>query len=98
MIRVLSLAAAMVVAAGMSMSAMAADHLSSEKTIVANAAAADNLTTLVAAVQAAGMRSMVWTADKPADLQRALSLGVDGVISNRPDALQRMLEERLIPA
>jgi len=52
----------------------------------------------VAAVQAAGMRSMVWTADKPADLQRALSLGVNGVISNRPDALQRILEERLIPA
>ena len=37
-------------------------------------------------------------ADKPADLQRALSLGVDGVISNRPDALQRILEEQLIPA
>lgn len=52
----------------------------------------------VAAVQATGMRSMVWTADKPADLQRALSLGVDGVISNRPDALHRILEERLVPA
>ena len=52
----------------------------------------------VAAVQAAGMRSMVWTVDRDADLHRALALGVDGVISNRPDALLRIVEERLVPA
>lgn len=52
----------------------------------------------VAAIHAAGMRSMVWTVDKDADLHRALALGVDGVISNRPDALQQILEERLVPA
>ena len=52
----------------------------------------------VAAVQAAGMRSLVWTADRDADLHRALAMGVDGVISNRPDALLRILEERLVPA
>ena len=55
MIRILSLAAAFVVAAGMGLSAIAGGHLSSEKTIVANASEADNLTTLVAAVQAAGL-------------------------------------------
>jgi glycerophosphoryl diester phosphodiesterase len=44
------------------------------------------------------MRSLVWTADRDADLHRALALGVDGVISNRPDALQKILRERLVPA
>ena len=52
----------------------------------------------VAAVHAAGMGSMVWTADTDADLRRAVSLGVDGVISNRPDALLRILGEQLVPA
>ena len=52
----------------------------------------------VAAVQAAGMRCFVWTADQDGDLRRAVDLGVDGVISNRPDALQRVLAHRLVPA
>ena len=46
-------AAFMLVSAGMP--ALAGGHLSSEKTIVKNAAEADNLKTLVAAVQAAGL-------------------------------------------
>ena len=40
---------------GMALPLQAGGHLSSEKTIVSNAAEADNLTTLVAAVKAAGL-------------------------------------------
>ena len=45
----------------------------------------------VAAVQAAGMRCQVWTVDEPAAMARAVALGVDGVITNRPDLLRRLL-------
>lgn len=51
----------------------------------------------VAAVHAAGMYCHVWTVDSDPDIQRALSLGVDGVITNRPDALQRVMSEQLVP-
>ncbi len=52
----------------------------------------------VEAVHDAGMASYVWTVDRDADIDRALRLGVDGVISNRPDAVQRMVADRLVPA
>ncbi len=52
----------------------------------------------VDAVHAAGMYCHVWTVDRDDDLRRALSLGVDGVITNRPDALQRVLAGRLVAA
>lgn len=50
----------------------------------------------LAAVHAVGMSSFVWTVDRDADVRRALSLGVDGIISNRPDAVQRVMTERLV--
>jgi glycerophosphoryl diester phosphodiesterase len=34
----------------------------------------------------------------PPDVRRVIDLGVDGVISNRPDAVQRALADRLVPA
>jgi glycerophosphoryl diester phosphodiesterase len=37
----------------------------------------------------------VWTVDRPADLARALALGVDGVITNRPDVLRRVRGDHL---
>jgi glycerophosphoryl diester phosphodiesterase len=52
----------------------------------------------VDAVHAAGMECLVWTADREGDLRRALDLGVDGVITNRPDVLRRVLTDRLVPA
>jgi glycerophosphoryl diester phosphodiesterase len=52
----------------------------------------------VEAVHDAGMSCLVWTVDKDADVRRAIDLGVDGVISNRPDAVQRALADRLVPA
>ena len=53
--RIFTLVAAAVMLAGTGISAIAGGHLSSEKSIVKNAAETDNLTTLVAAVKAAGL-------------------------------------------
>ncbi len=48
----------------------------------------------VAAVHAAGMECLVWTVDSPTDMNRALDLGVDGVITNKPDVLEQVLQDR----
>ena len=55
MSKITRLFAALIASIGLSFAAVAGGHLSSEKTIVANAVEAENLTTLVAAVQAAGL-------------------------------------------
>ena len=52
----------------------------------------------VAAVHDAGMECLVWTVDAPADMERALDLGVDGVITNKPDVLDQVMRDRLAPA
>ncbi|MGZ4495788.1 MAG: glycerophosphodiester phosphodiesterase [Nocardioides sp.] len=49
----------------------------------------------VEAVHEAGMRCQVWTVDDPADLARAVAMGVDGVITNRPDRLLDLLGSRV---
>jgi glycerophosphoryl diester phosphodiesterase len=41
----------------------------------------------VAQVQSLGMRCLVWTVDEEPALRRAAGLGVDGIITNRPDLL-----------
>jgi glycerophosphoryl diester phosphodiesterase len=45
-------------------------------------------------VHRAGMRCLVWTVDRPPAMRRALRIGVDGVITNRPHALGRLLDGR----
>lgn len=52
----------------------------------------------VDAVHAAGLSCLAWTVDDEADLRRTLTLGVDGVITNRPDVLQRVMLEQLVTA
>lgn len=52
----------------------------------------------VAAIHAAGMRCQTWTVDRAYDMRRAIRLGVDGVITNRPDVLAKVLEEQAHPA
>lgn len=38
-----------------------------------------------------GMRCQVWTVNRPDQMRRAVSLGVDGVITNHPGALRHIL-------
>ncbi len=40
-----------------------------------------------------GMGCQVWTVNRAAAMRRALRMGVDGVITNRPDVLRRVLDE-----
>ena len=39
-----------------------------------------------------GYRVNVWTVDEPAEMERLIALGVDGIITNRPDVLRGILE------
>lgn len=49
---------------------------------------------LVEAAHAAGLEVNVWTVDQPKTMQRLLSWGVDGIMTNYPEVLRRVL---LIP-
>ncbi len=46
---------------------------------------------LVTAARAAGLRVAAWTVNEEADIRRVLDLGVDLVISDRPDVVKRVL-------
>ncbi|HWQ45416.1 MAG TPA: glycerophosphodiester phosphodiesterase [Longilinea sp.] len=47
----------------------------------------------VKAAHALGMRVDVWTVDKEEDMRRMIKMGVDGLISDRPDIVKKVLEE-----
>ena len=47
----------------------------------------------VAALQARGVRVVPWTTDDPERMRTLIRMGVDGIISDRPDLLQRVLGE-----
>ncbi len=42
----------------------------------------------------AGLAVHVWTIDKPAEMERLLDLGVDGIMTDRPSSLKEVLERR----
>jgi glycerophosphoryl diester phosphodiesterase len=48
---------------------------------------------VVAAARAAGVRVAAWTVNEEADLRRVIGLGVDVVISDRPDLARRLAQE-----
>lgn len=57
---------------------------------------------LVRTLARAGVPVHVWTVDDPSDMHRLLTWGVEGIITDRPDVLGRVLNERygrpLMPA
>jgi glycerophosphoryl diester phosphodiesterase len=51
----------------------------------------------VAEAHALGVRVVAWTVTEPADVQRLLDWGVDGIISDRPDLVREILAKRGLP-
>jgi len=49
---------------------------------------------LVAAIHAAGAQLHTWTVNDASDMGRLLDLGVDGIVTDRPDILNEVLRER----
>ncbi|HET9403200.1 MAG TPA: glycerophosphodiester phosphodiesterase [Burkholderiales bacterium] len=43
--------------------------------------------------QSLGLKVVVWTVNEPADMRRMIEMGVDGVISDRPDLLRKVAVE-----
>lgn len=48
----------------------------------------------VAAAHERGVRVDVWTIDDPGEMRRLLDLGVDVIMTNRPELLEQVLQER----
>ncbi|MGY3030855.1 glycerophosphoryl diester phosphodiesterase [Bradyrhizobium sp. USDA 4354] len=51
---------------------------------------------LVSEAHALGLRVVVWTVNKRDDMARMIELGVDGIISDRPDLLRQIAGEKAI--
>lgn len=49
---------------------------------------------LVSEARGLGLRVVVWTVNKPEDMARMIELGVDGIISDRPDLLRQVAGEK----
>ena len=48
---------------------------------------------LVDAVHTSGAHIHVWTVNETVDMHRLLDLGVDGIVTDRPDLLNDVLKE-----
>ncbi len=52
---------------------------------------------VIAESHALGLEVVVWTVNQPADMARLIEMGVDGIISDRPDLLRNAAGEKGIP-
>ena len=52
---------------------------------------------LVKEAQALGLKVIPWTINAPADLQRLMDWGVDGIITDYPDRLRELMRQRGMP-
>ena len=48
---------------------------------------------LVRTAQAGGIGVAAWTVNRPRDIRRVVAMGVDAIISNRPDLVREILED-----
>jgi glycerophosphoryl diester phosphodiesterase len=48
----------------------------------------------VDAIHEAGAHCHAWTVNEAADMHRLLDMGVDGIVSDRPDTLNAVMRER----
>jgi glycerophosphoryl diester phosphodiesterase len=49
---------------------------------------------LISESHALGLKVVVWTVNKPADMARLIEMGVDGIISDHPDLLRKAAAEK----
>jgi glycerophosphoryl diester phosphodiesterase len=49
---------------------------------------------LIAESHALGLKVVVWTVNQPAEMARLIEMGVDGIISDRPDLLRKVAGEK----
>lgn len=47
--------------------------------------------------QALGLQVLAWTVNEPRDIERMLALGVDGIVSDRPDRVRDAMQRRELP-
>jgi glycerophosphoryl diester phosphodiesterase len=50
-----------------------------------------------AEAQALGLKVLPWTVNEPAQIAALLELGVDGLITDRPDVARQVMAERKMP-
>ncbi|MBI5264144.1 MAG: glycerophosphodiester phosphodiesterase [Bradyrhizobium sp.] len=55
---------------------------------------ADLSPVLIAEAHDVGLRVIAWTVNQPADMERMIDMGVDGIISDRPDLLRKIAAEK----
>lgn len=58
---------------------------------------ADLSAAAVQQAQALGLQVLAWTVNEPAQIEQLLDLGVDGLISDRPDRVRNVLARRGLP-
>jgi len=58
---------------------------------------ADATPALVKEARSLGLKIVVWTVNEPAQIERMLDLGVDGIISDRPDRVRAVMASRKMP-